>query len=139
MPATYTIDQDAGVVRVECSGVFTNQDMLECIEHVFSDPARKPGMPTLVNCQHVQYMQVTPQGMEAAATIKSTLIDVGQPPWALAFIAPQKDMFWLARTYEVLRVGSPETVRVFRHASDAETWLAGLRAMAPLWLVAFCC
>ena len=123
MPASYTIDEAAGVVRVECSGVFTSQEMLDCIERVFSDPARKPGMASLVDYRAVQSMKVTPEGMQAAATIKATLIDPGQPPWTLAFVAPQDEAFWAARTYEVLRTGSPETVRVFRHAVEAEAWL----------------
>ena len=133
MPASYTVDQAAGVVRVECSGELTNQDMLDCIEHVFSDPARKPGMPSLVDCQNVRCMMVTPEGMQAAATIKSTLIDPDQPPWAIAFVAPQDEVFWVARTYEVLRVGSPESVRVFRQPSEAERWLAAFRARNSSW------
>jgi hypothetical protein len=132
MPATYNIDQAAGLVRVECSGEFTNQDMLDCIEHVFSDPARKPGMASLVDCRSVRCVLVTPQGMQAAANIKSALIDPTQPPWALAFVAPQDEVFWLARTYEVLRVASPERVRVFREPSEAEKWLIGFKALLPL-------
>ena len=139
MPATYTIDQDAGVVRVVCSGVFTTSDVLDCIEQVFGDPARKPGMPSLIDCRNVQSSLVTPEGMQAAATIKSTLIDPGQPPWPVAFVASQDEVFWVARTYEVLRVGSPETVRVFRELSEAEKWLVTFRATAPLWLLCLGC
>jgi hypothetical protein len=138
MPCNYTIDQAARVVRVACSGTFTNQEMLDCIEHVYSNPARKPGMAHLIDCQGVRCMQVTPKGMEAAATIKSALIDPGQPPWAVAMVAPQDEVFWVFRTYEALRSGSPEKVRVFRQSSAAESWLATLRATAPLWLVALC-
>jgi hypothetical protein len=123
MPVSYTIDEAAGVVRVECSGVLTSREMLDCIEHVFSDPARKPGMAILVDWRAVQSMEVTHQGMQAAATIKATLIDPEQRPWTLAFVAPQDEMFWAARTYEVLRAGSPETVRVFRDAAEAEEWV----------------
>ena len=106
MPATYTIDKAAGVVRVECSGVFTNQEMLDCIEHVYRDPSRKPGMAHLINCQQARCMLVTPKGMQAAATIKSVLIDPLQAPWAVAMVAPQDEVFWVFRTYEVLRTGS---------------------------------
>ena len=80
MPATYTIDQTAGVVRVECTGMLTNPEMLDCIEQVYSDPARQPGMPAMIDWRGVQGLRVTPQGLEAAATLKATLIDPQEPP-----------------------------------------------------------
>lgn len=52
----------------------------------------------------------------------SILVDPVQHPWAVAIIAPQDEVYWVARTYEVLRAGSPETVRVFRDAVEAEGW-----------------
>ena len=128
MPATYTIDENAGVVRVRCSGVFTNAELLDCIEHLYGDPARKPGMPSLIDCREVDRMQVTTAGVQAAATINTSLVDPGQAPWSVAVIAPQDDVFWMARTFEVLRAGSPQTVRVFRQQSDAESWLAGRKS-----------
>ena len=138
MPAHYTVDLAAGVVRVQCSGVLTNEEMLACIEQVFRDPARRSRMATVVDFQHVESMQVTPEGMEAAAAIKAALIDPAQEPWGLAFVAPQDEAFWVARTYEVLRVGAPERVRVFRQLSEAERWVSGLRAIAPVCLMYLC-
>lgn len=126
MPARYTIDQTAGVVRVECSGVLTNEEMLTCIRQVFSDPARWPGMPALVDWQNVRCLLVTRAHMQAVAEIKTTLVDPEQLPWALAIVAPGDEAFWVARTYEVLRAGSRERVRVFRQRSEAEKWLAAL-------------
>jgi hypothetical protein len=73
-------------------------------------------------------MQVTTAGVQAAATINTSLVDPGQAPWSVAVIAPQDDVFWMARTFEVLRAGSPQTVRVFRQQSDAESWLAGRKS-----------
>ena len=139
MPATYTIDSAAGMVRVACSGVFTTQEMVDCMMKLYRDPARTPGMPSLIDCQAVETMEVTPVGVQAAATIQATAIDPVQPPWAVAVIAPQDDVFWIARTYEVLRAGSPQTVRVFRQPSDAERWLATFKATAPLWLLCLGC
>ena len=46
MPVTYTIGQAAGLVRLECSGVFTNQEMLDSLERLHSDPARRASMPS---------------------------------------------------------------------------------------------
>ena len=123
MPATYTIDQTAGLVRITCSGVFTNQEMIDCMERLYRDPAREPGMPSFIDCRGMQVMQVTPAGVQAAATIEATMVDPVQPPWSVAVIAPQDEVFWIARTFEVLRAGSPQTVRVFRDPSDAEHWL----------------
>jgi hypothetical protein len=128
MPATYTIDPDAGLVRIVCSGVFTNQEMIDCMERLYRDPARTPGMPSLIDCRQVENMQVTPAGCQAAATISATLLDPVQPPWAVAVIAPQDEVFWIARTFEVLRAGSPQTVRVFREPTDAQRWLNAFRA-----------
>ncbi|CAN5773549.1 hypothetical protein BH24GEM1_BH24GEM1_24700 [soil metagenome] len=123
MPVTYTIDQAAGLVRMECSGVFTNQEMLDSLERLHSDPARRAGMPSLVDCRRVEQLLVTRPGLQAAVTIEASLVDPGQAPWAVAIVAPQDDVFWMARTYEVMRSGSPENVRVFRDALEAEGWL----------------
>jgi hypothetical protein len=120
---TYTIDQEAGVVRLRCWGILTNKEMLDCVERMHVDPARRPGTPSLVDCRDIEEMRVTPAGMQAAAYIEQFLADPAQEPWAIAVIAPQDDVFWLGRTYEALRVGSPAKVRVFRNAADAEDWL----------------
>jgi hypothetical protein len=128
MPATYTIDQEVGIVRIVCSGVFTNQEMIDCMEPLYRDPARRPGMPSLIDCRGVENMQVTPAGCQAAATIGATLLDPVQPPWAVAVIAPQDEVFGIARTFEVLRAGSPQTVRVFREPTDAQGWLTAFKA-----------
>jgi hypothetical protein len=68
-------------------------------------------------------MRVTPEGMHAAVGLEQVLADPAQEPWSIAIIAPKDDVFWLGRLYEVLRAGSPWTVRVFRNAVDAEEWL----------------
>jgi hypothetical protein len=128
MPATYTIDETAGMVRISCSGVFTNQEMIDCMEQLYRDPARKPGMPSLIDCRGVEDMRVTPDGCQAAATIGATLLDPVQPPWAVAVIAPQDEVFWIAKTFAVLRAGTPQTVRVFRQSSDAEHWLTVVKS-----------
>ena len=72
LPATYTIDAASDVVRVECFGVFTNQDMLDCLARLYNDPARRPGMPSLVDCRGVERMMVTPSGVQAASICAST-------------------------------------------------------------------
>ena len=130
MPATYTIDAASDVVRVECFGVFTNQDLLDCLARLYNDPARRPGMPSLVDCRGIERMMVTPSGVQAAVMVEVTMVDRRQPPWAVAVIAPEDEMFWMARTYEVLRAGSPESIRVFRQAREAERWLDTVRANA---------
>jgi hypothetical protein len=85
-------------------------------------------MPSLIDCREVENMQVTPAGCQAAATIGATLLDPVQPSWAVAVIAPQDEVFWIARTFEVLRAGSPQTVRVFREPTDAQRWLTAFKA-----------
>jgi hypothetical protein len=40
MPATYAHRPKAGLVRIVCSGAFTNQEMLDCMEQLYRDPAR---------------------------------------------------------------------------------------------------
>ena len=123
MPMSYTIDQEAGVVRLRCWGILTNEEMLDCVTRMHCDLARQPGMPSLVDCRDIQEMRVTPQGMHAAALLEQAIADPFREPWLIAVIAPQDDVFWLGRLYEVLRAGSPATVRTFRNAVDAEEWL----------------
>lgn len=130
MPATYTIDERSEVVRVEWFGTFTDQDMLDGLARLYNDPARRPGMSSLVDCRGIERMMVTPSGIRAAVMVEATMIDRHQPPWAVAVIAPQDEVFWMARTYEVLRAGSKQSVRVFRQPSEAERWLETARADA---------
>jgi hypothetical protein len=132
LPATYTIDERSDVVRVECFGAFTNQDMLDCLARLYNDPARRPGMASLVDCRGIERMMVTPSGVQAAVMVEATMIDPHQPPLAVAVIAPQDEVFWMARTYEVLRAGSKEKVRVFRQPMEAERWLDSLSADAAV-------
>jgi len=123
MPMTHRVDQEAGMVRLRCWGILTNEEMLTSVERMHGDPARRPGMPSLVDCRDIEEMRVTPSGMEAAAAIEQALVDPAQESWAIAIIAPQEDVFRLGRIYEALRVGSPAKVGVFRDAADAEDWL----------------
>ena len=123
MPMTHWIDQEAQVVRLRCWGILTNEEMLTCVERMHGDPARRPGMPSLVDCRDIREMRVTPAGMEAAASIEQALVDPAGEPWAIAIIAPRDDAFRLGRIYQGLRVGSPAQVEVFRDAGDAEAWL----------------
>jgi hypothetical protein len=123
MPMDYTIDPEASGVRLRCWGILTNEEMLDCVRRMHSDPARQPGTPSLVDCREIQEMRVTPDGMHAAVCLEQVLADPAQEPWSIAVIAPQDDVFWMGRLYEVLRAGSPSTVRIFRNAVDAEAWL----------------
>jgi hypothetical protein len=115
---------------VEWFGVFTNQDLLDCLARLYNDPARRPGTPILVDGRGIERMMVTPGGVQAAVMVEVAMVDRRQPPWAMAVIAPQDEVFWMARTYEVLRAGSPESVRVFRQSRAAERWLRTFRAKA---------
>ena len=123
MPVTYTIDKEAGLVRMTCSGVLTNEELVAGVERLHSDPARAPGMGSLVDCRCIDKLLVTPPGLQAAAALESVVVDPRQEPWAVAIVAADDEVFWAARTYEVLRAGSPEKVRVFKDPLEAEGWL----------------
>jgi len=123
MPMTYTIDQEQGLVRLRCWGILTNEEMLDCVERMHVDPARRRGTPSLVDCREIEQMRVSPVGMQAAAHIEELLADPAQEPWAVAVIAPQDDVFRLGRIYGAMRAGSPAKVQVFRNVDDAVNWL----------------
>ena len=125
MPMNYRVDRAAGVVQLRCWGILTNEEMLDCVTRMHSDPARQPGMPSLVDCRDIQELRATPQGIHAAVVLEQVIADPSEEHWSIAVIAPQDDVFWLGRLYEVLRAGSPSTVRIFRNARDAGEWLQG--------------
>lgn len=54
MPVTYTIDKEAGLVRMTCSGVLTNEELVAGVGRLHSDPARAPGMGSLVDCRNIE-------------------------------------------------------------------------------------
>jgi hypothetical protein len=73
-------------------------------------------------------MSVSPVAMNPVPLPGYVWLDMARKPlhvpvsW-LEFQEHSPNVFWLGRLYEVLRAGSPSTVRVFRNAVDAEEWL----------------
>ena len=76
MPMAYRIDQEAGLVRLRCWGILTNKEMLDCVQRMHCDPARRAGTPSLVDCRDIQEMRVTPTGIQAAAGLEQGRGDV---------------------------------------------------------------
>jgi hypothetical protein len=73
-------------------------------------------------------VEITGEGLQRLAEATARLLDGREISWKVAVLVPAESelMFGLSRMYELLREGSPEQVRVFRDAREAEEWLRRL-------------
>ena len=54
MPMTYRIDREARLVRIEGRGRLTDDEMVQCISSLRSDPELEPDMQTLSDMRDVE-------------------------------------------------------------------------------------
>ena len=123
MPVDYTIDQAQGWVHVTYRGIITDQELVTSIERLHADPAHQIGMPTLVDFEPVERLEVSAGALRATADMEETTVDRIGRPWAVAIVAPNDDAYRVACLYRKLREASPEHVGVFRDEEDARRWL----------------
>jgi hypothetical protein len=128
VPITYHIDEVAARVTLEFLGTVTDADLMETFHRLYRDPRHRLGMGELTDCRRVERVEITGEGLQRLAEATARLLDGREISWKVAVLVPAESelMFGLSRMYELLREGSPEQVRVFRDAREAEEWLRRL-------------
>ena len=118
----YTIDRDARLVRIVGSGRLTDEEMLQCITSLRSDPDLEPDMNTLSDMRDVQ-VGFSSEGVSSMVGIMESTAD--RRSAARAAIVVSSDVaFGMGRMIEIM---SEERVdpsfRIFRDMAAAREWL----------------
>jgi hypothetical protein len=122
MPAAYTIDEAAGVVRVTVSTDVQVHEITAVLSNVLNDPRVPPDMPFLVDRRG---MEVAPTATYIRATIRMIADHqqrLGTRRWAVV-IEPLPDTFEMGIVAERLGELHGVPVRLFTDYGDALRWL----------------
>lgn len=124
---TYSIDPEAGRIRISGSGVVTDDDVVECIGSLRADPKLEPGMSTLSDMRGVE-VAVSSKGIARMLQVmESTASRRGK---AKAAIVVDSDLaFGMGRMVELRADGRLDpNFRIFRDMDEARRWLGGEQA-----------
>jgi hypothetical protein len=118
---SYQVLKNRVVTNVE--GEVTLDDVRAYLVAVRSDPAYRPGIPTLIDCRKVTTL-LTPEDLR---TIVADIRRLTTSPVAgrCAMLAPSAAGFGLLRMFEAYSDGAPVEVRAFHDDAEALAWLDG--------------
>jgi hypothetical protein len=122
MPMSYTIDGDTQLIRIVGRGRVTDEEMLDCVTTLRTDPGLVPGMRTLSDMREIEVGSTNDGISEMLAVMEST---AQRRVAAKAAIVVATDVaFGMGRMLEMLSddVTDP-SFRIFRDLSAAFEWL----------------
>ncbi|MGA1984601.1 MAG: hypothetical protein ABSG84_19315 [Acidobacteriaceae bacterium] len=121
MPCDCELDLERRWVRVRAWGVVTYAEGLAMRKKFLSDPRFSPDFYQIIDGREVTRIALTT--VEIADMAKDAVFN---PRSRRAMVAPTRDTFDFARTFQLFRginAGS-ELIRVFKTVEEAEKWLA---------------
>jgi hypothetical protein len=122
---TYTIDGNERLIRTQCGGQVT----LEEVAAHFRDLARDPACPNRLDVLlDLRYVESLPdRGELEAVTVELSRLRAKVRFGLCAVVAERSALFGMLRVFEVLAQDSFTALRVFRDFAEAETWLVAQR------------
>jgi hypothetical protein len=123
MPISYRIDEARGLVLTTATGTLTDDDILGLKARLLADPRWAPGMGELADVRAIDRLEVTTAGVQHMARQDAAGPALGS--YRLAIVAPQDEVYGMARMYQMLTERAVPNVRVFRDLEAAEGWLRG--------------
>jgi hypothetical protein len=121
MPVTYQIDRSQGIIRTQCVGDVTLEEVLDHFQVLERDPNCPPRLDVLLDLSESTSVPASGQIMvvsNAIAELRSSVrFDV------CAVVAATDVLFGMARVFEALANDHFLRVRVFRTFPEAEEWL----------------
>lgn len=122
MPMTYTIDEEKSLVRILGTGRVTDEEMLECISSLRSDPKLEAHMNTLSDMRDIE-VGFTSDGVAGMLEIMESTAD--RRSAARAAIVVGSDLaFGMARMLEIQATDRLHpSFQVFRDMAAACRWL----------------
>jgi hypothetical protein len=113
------IDTAAGVVVLEVSGEFGDEDLLGLADELAAAPGVEPDFSLLVDLRQAHGRNVTSAGVTALAARSLVL----SPQSRRAVVVPSALGFGMARMYGLLRHEGGGDMRIFRDYDEARRWV----------------
>jgi len=125
MPVTYSIDKAQGIIRTQCAGFVTLEQVVEHFRVLGQDPNCPAHLDVLLDLRATSSLPESVQLKVVSDEISRirTRIQFG----ACAIVAARDALFGMARMFEVFAAKSFRATRVFRMYADAEAWLVSQR------------
>lgn len=121
MPATYVIDQDAGLVFSRAWGTLNDADLYSNRDAMRADPAFSAELSQLWDFSGVEHLEITGEGLRALAMDVSLFANTSRR----AVIVTSDASFGMARMFLLARdPGKGGEIRLFRDRESAVTWLS---------------
>jgi hypothetical protein len=122
MPIWYRIDEERGLVLTTASSTLTDADILELKAKLSADPRWSPGMRELADIRGIDRLDVIAAGVRQMAN-QDAAAGPALGSYRLAIVAPQNEVYGMARMYQMLTEVSVPNVMVFRDLESAADWL----------------
>ena len=124
MTISYHIDSALNLASVHAGGILTNEDLLDCVRQLRTDPRLEPLMPSLIDLSEVSDLELTATGIKAMLPVlRETDLRRGAAKAALVMGSPANA--FMARLFKALAEadGTAVQYRIFDKLSDARLWL----------------
>ncbi len=125
MPVTYTIDTKEGLLRTQCVGPVTFDEVVGHFRELGLDPECGGNLDVLLDVSETTSLpesgQVHAVGYEVQKIQEKVRFD------ACAVVATRDALFGMMRIFEVVARQYFREIRIFRVAVEAEAWLASQR------------
>ena len=118
MPVDYEINKQEGVVLTHPTGLVTTHEIRVFRAALKADPAFRSDMRQLVDASGAEGFELT---SEEIADL--TLTDPFVRDALRTFVAPNDEIFGLARMYELYANLPPESFKVVRSVGEAYAWI----------------
>ncbi len=121
MPVTYTIDTKERVIRTQCIGKATLDEVVQHFRELERDPECTGHLDVLLD---VSQMTSLPSAIQIRAVpLEVKKIQKKVRFGACAIVAVTDALFGMLRMFEVMAQDYFRVIRVFRDAAEAEAWL----------------
>ena len=120
MPIVSQIDSSLGVIFITFQGIVTKDDILAELHSFSVDPAFQPSFDRLTDTRGTTRLDLSGEDVRTVS-LHSTFNEKSRE----AIVAEKREIFGLARMYQILRetYEKPDEVRVFSDVGEARRWL----------------
>jgi hypothetical protein len=126
MPVTYEIDRGGGLIRTKCVGDVNLFEVLEHFRTLEKDPNRPDRLDVFLDLRE---MTSSPSAEEIRAASGGVAGIQGAVCFGICAVVAQRDaLFGMSRMFGVFVEPFFRAIRVFRTATEAETWLQEQRS-----------
>lgn len=121
MPVTYRIDKPLGLIRTQCAGEVTLEEVLEHFRMLGEDPDCPERLDVLLDLRDMTSLPESDQLRSVAKTIAGvrSRVEFG----TCAIVATRNPLFGMTRMFEVFAEDYFSATRVFRDVREAWSWL----------------